>query len=391
VSAEARRPRVAHLTVAPEFVERIMIHDLRRLAAREEIVVVCAPGPAVDAVRAEGLRVVTVEARRKLSPLQDLASLWQLWRVLRRERVDLLHSYAPKGGLLGQLAGALAGVGRRVHSCRGLLYQPGMPAWRRRLFRATDRLTNALAHRTVFISAADRDFSVRERLCDEDRARFTGSAVDLRAYSPDALPPGRREEVRRRYGVSDGQRLVLSVGRFVADKGYADIAAAAAELRAEFPDVRYLWAAPELAGEDGVLPATLASGHGVGDLVTRLSHMADVVELYAAADLLVHASYREGVPRVLMEAAAMGVPIVASDIPGCREVIPTEATGRLFAAGDARALAAALRAALRDPQDTAARAAAASVAVRERFDQDALTGRVWAVHEELLRHDPLRP
>jgi glycosyltransferase involved in cell wall biosynthesis len=388
VSVEARRPRVAHLTVAPEFVERIMVHDLRRLAAREDIVVVCAPGAPVEAVRAEGLRVVTVDAHRKLSPLRDLSSLWRLWRVLRRERVDLLHTYAPKGGLLGQIAGLLAGVGRRVHSCRGLLYQPGMPPWRRRLFRTTDRLTNALAHRTVFISAADREFSVRERLCDAGRARFTGSAVDLGVFRPDALPPERRDEVRRRYGVSDGQRLVLSVGRFVTDKGYADIARAAAELRTEFPEVRYLWAAPELAGEDGVLPATLAADHGVGDLVTRLSHMAEVVELYAAADLLVHASYREGVPRVLMEAAAMGVPIVASDIPGCREVIPSEATGRLFAPGDARALASALGAALRDREGTAARAAAAQAAVRTRFDQDALSSRVWAIHEELLAPHP---
>ncbi|AHG91033.1 glycosyl transferase group 1 [Gemmatirosa kalamazoonensis] len=385
--SESRRPRVAHVTVAPEFVDRIMVHDLRRLRDREDVTVICAPGPAVDLVRAQGFRVLTIPAHRKLSPAQDLVSVWRLWRLLRAGRYDIVHSYAPKGGLLAQIAGALAGVRRRVHSCRGLLYTPDMAAWKRRLFRATDRLTNGLADRTIYISRADMAHSVDDGLCDARSARFTGSGVDLSHFSRDALAPDTRETVRRRFGVGADEVLVLTVGRFVGDKGYREVAAAAAALRDEWPNVRYLWAAPELAGEEGVLPATLAADHGVADRVTRLDYMADVAELYAAADLLVHPSYREGVPRALMEAAAMGLPILASDIPGCREVVRHGETALLFPPRDAAALGDALRAALRDPQAARARADAALRDVRARFDQDALTERVWAIHAELLGVD----
>ena len=387
LTAGRPRPRVAHFTVPPEFVEKIMLDDLVRLRDREDATVICAPGPAVDAVRAAGFRVLTVAAHRKITPLQDIASLWELWKLLRRERFDLLHSYGPKGGLLGQLAAALARVPRRVHAWHGLLYMPGMRAWRRRLFRTTDRVTNGLAHRTIYISAADREFSVREGLCAPDTTRYTGSGIDLARYSLAAVPPGTREAVRARLGVGPDDVLVLTVGRFVADKGYRELAAAATALRGDHPRLRYVWAAPTLIGEDGVLPDSLPADHGIADIVTHLAYMAEVTELYASADLLVHPSYREGVPCALMEAAAMGVPVLATDIPGCREVVRHGETALLFAPRDPDALAAAVRAAIGDPAATRARAAAAERDVRARFDRNVLGDRIWAVHDELLAGD----
>jgi glycosyltransferase involved in cell wall biosynthesis len=378
------RPRVAHVTTTPEFVRHILIHDLRRLRERTDATVVSAPGPDLARIAAEGFSTRTIPIRRKIAPFSDLAAIWTLTRLLRGARVDVVHSYVPKGGLVGQLAGFLARVPARVHSCRGLLYTDDLVWWRRLLYRLTDRLTNRLAHRTIYISRADRDFSVREGLCDAGKARFTGSGIDLTHFDRAAVPAGTAERVRSELGIPAASALLLTVGRFVVDKGFRELATAAASLCAERPDTRLVWVAPVLAGEEGALPDAFVAQMGLSAFVTRLPIQHDIRRLYAAADLLVHPTYREGVPRVLMEAAAMGVPIVASDIPGCREVLPADDMGYLVPPRDALALLGALRLALADPRTAAQRAVRAQASVRTEQDTDRVAERIWQVYEEML-------
>lgn len=361
-----------------------MIHDLRRLRGVSDATVICTPGEELDEVRREGFRVITVRAHRKISPLLDLVTIRELVALFRKERFDIVHTYTPKAGLLGQIAAALAGVRARLHSCRGLLYMPATPPLRRALFRLTDRITNTLARRVIYISRADRDFSVEQRLCAADRARFTGSAIDLSVYDAGRLGPDARLATRRRVGVPDDATLILTVGRFVHDKGYRELAAAVPDVVARFRRARFVWVAPVLEGEDGTLPDSFLRDARLDLYVTRTGLLPDLVDLYAAADLLVHPSYREGVPRAVIEAAAMGVPVICSDIPGCREVLPNGATAVFVPPGQADALRDALLAVLADPAAARERADEARRLVRARFDQDALTDRIAAIYREVL-------
>ena len=376
-------PRVAHFAVAPEFVDRILLHDLRRLRAYEDITVISTEGAALEGVRRDGFRVLTVHAHRKLSPLTDIRTVVQLWRLFRRERFDLVHTYTPKAGLLGQLAALLAHVPHRIHGCRGLLYTDDLPSWKRFIFRITDRLTSGVADLTLYLSEADRGYAVTGGLCAAQRAICIGSGIDLARYVPtdDTRRAGRA--LREQLGFRPEHTVVLSVGRFVADKGYRETAAAVQRIRGEYPGLRCLWVAPVLSGEDGVLPASLATAHGLDAIVRVLGYTEDLLPALAAADVLLHPSYREGVPRVVMEAAAMGVPVIASDIPGCRSVLG-DATDQLFSPRDAAALEVALRWALDHPEELARRADSAAIRVRARFDQEALSTRVWHIHESLL-------
>jgi glycosyltransferase involved in cell wall biosynthesis len=374
-----------HVTTTAEFVRHILIHDLRRLRSRTEPTVVSAPGADLDGVRQEGIQVRTIPIRRKISPYGDLAAIWALLRLLWREPVDILHSYVPKGGLVGQLAGFVARVPARIHSCRGLLYTNDLPGWRRRLYRATDRLTNGLAHRTIFISRADRDLAVHEGLCQAGKARHTGSGIDLTHFDPAVLPGDTRARVREELGIPADSRVLLTVGRFVIDKGYRELGAAAKALSAERADVRSVWVAPVFADEEDALPGGFIDSLGLAGRVIRLPLQRDIRRLYLAADLLVHPSYREGVPRVLMEAAAMGLAIVASDIPGCREVLRTDDLGFLVAPRDADALLQGLRLALAHPEQAVERARRARAFVRSELDADRVAERIWDVYQEVLR------
>jgi glycosyltransferase involved in cell wall biosynthesis len=375
---------VAHITAAAETVRRILIHDLRRLRPHVDQIVFCGDGPAVEHLRNEGFAVHVVAMERKIDPMADLRTIRTLVPLLRENHVDLVHTYAPKAGLLGQLAAHVARVPKSVHGCRGLLYMPTMSPVARTLFSLTDRTTNALADRTLYVSGADMTYSIEHHLVSRAHAVYTGSGIDLSFFDPDAIAPSDAAAIRARHDIPADAELVLTIGRYVRDKGYGEIAAAASRIKARHPRVRFLWIAPVLAGEDGVMPDVSAMAPGVEAYVTRVGLSANLRPYYAAATLLLHPTYREGVPRVLMEAAAMGTPIAATSVPGCREVLADDSFGFLFSPRDPDDLADAVERALANPEDAQRRARAARQHVVERFDQDALTRRIWAVYEELL-------
>ncbi len=376
-----RRRRVVHVVPVPEFARLILLHDLRRLRDETDALVVVGADEGLEEVRATGARVVVIPIGRKISPLGDIISITQLWRLLRRERPDIVHTYIPKGGLVGQIAAALAGVRHRIHSNRGLVYTPTMPRVTRSLVRGGERLTNWLAHRVLFVSRADLEFCVREGLCSDARAVHQGSGVDLHHFDAAALPADTRVTVRRELGIGPDAPIVLTVGRFVRDKGYEELVAAITTIRRDHPDVRFVWLAPVMRGETDTLPQSLSVA--LGESVVHLSSVRDPRPYYVAADVLVHPSHREGVSRVLMEAAAMGLPILASDIPGCREVVTDGVTATLFVAGDAASLTGALNRWLADRPAASDRAEEARSDVRRRFDQNALTQRVANIYRSL--------
>jgi len=377
-------PRVAHVATTPEFIAHFVWPDIRRLASRVDATVYCANGPDVARFAAAGLAHEVIPIQRKITPVADLRTLWVLSRRLRRVRFRLLNTYVPKGGLLGQLSGVLAGVPARVHACHGLLYTPSLPWWRRQLYRATDRLTNRLAHRTVYVSQADLEFSVREGLCSPSKARYVGCGLDLAAFDRATVPPQSRDTARAELGIEPAATVLLTIGRYVADKGFYELGESVAALRADHPSIRCVWVAPVLPGEEGALPDDYLSRQGLDGTVLRLPFQRDVRRLYVAADLLVHPSHREGTPRVPMEAAAMGLPMVLSDIPGCREVVPNDDMAVFVPPRNGAALRSALRHVIANLGEMARRAERARAFVRARFDGVAATERLWDVYRELL-------
>lgn len=375
--------RVAHVVAAPEFARLILAHELRAHRGGVDHVIVCSPGPDLDALEAEGFRVERLRMARKIAVSADLVSLWRLIRLLIRLQPDLVHTYTPKAGLLGQIAAAVVGIASRVHGCRGLLYHPTLSAVRRRLFYATDWMTCHIASRTLFVSRADLETLVRLGACPADRARMTGNGIDLATFRDSDQRASVRAGVRDRLGVGVEDLLLLTVGRFVEDKGYADLASAIPRLRHSLDRLKFVWAAPVLEGEGVALSEGLLAGEPLARVVTRLERQEDMRSLYWAADLLIHPSHREGTPRVLMEAAACGLPILASDISGNCEVVDFGRSAASFPARDPKGLAAALDRLLASRDAWASMASAARDAVRARMDVSSVAARVANVYREL--------
>lgn len=381
MSATPRPPRVAHVAAAPEFVGLIMIHDLRRLRDATEPVVFCPGGTELEALRAEGIEARSVSIARKIAPLRDIASVWTLWKLFRAQRVAAVHTYTPKAGLVGQVAAWLARVPVRIHSCRGLLYTGDMTPVLRTVLRFADRVTNLLANRTLFVSAPDLRFSVEESLCPPARARWTGNGVDLSFFDSARLPESVRRAVRAQLGVPQNAIVALTVGRFVVPKGYVELARAADVLARRHPQLWFVWVAPVMSGEAEVIDAARIDEIAASARIVRVPYWRDMPAMYAMADLLVHPSHREGIPRAVMEALAMGLPVVASDIPGCREILDPDARHRLVRVGDADAIVHGIEEVLATGAGRTGGPALAQA--RERLDQDLVSGRVRAVYTEL--------
>ena len=252
------------------------------------------------------------------------------------------------------------------------------PALYRRDVRCARTAVPSHGFRDVPLREGDLEFVTRDGLCPPARAVYTGSGIDLDYFTTTPAIRERAAGLRAELGVPENARVVLAIGRFVADKGYPEILEAAKILRAQMAeDVRFVLVAPTMTGEAGVVPDEAVTGAELERIVIRLGAQSDVRPFFALADVFVHASHREGVPRVVMEAAAMGTPIVASDIPGCREVVRHDYSALLFPPRDAAALAAGLANALGDQAAARHRAQRAMADVRAKFSQDAHSERLW--------------
>jgi glycosyltransferase involved in cell wall biosynthesis len=216
-----------------------------------------------------------------------------------------------------------------------------------------------------------------------ERLYLLGNGIDLERFSPGPKSEAARRRVRVELGVDDTTVVVGAVGRLVWEKGYGELFAAAEQLRRRCPEVAVVVAGPSEPGKvDGIGPAAIAAAESSG--VRFLGHRRDVEDLYAAFDVYVLASHREGFPRSAMEAAAMGRPIVATDIRGCRQVVEDGVTGLLVPPHDTTALTDALAGLARDPFVRSAMGRQAEAKATREFDQRRLIALTLDLYERLI-------
>jgi glycosyltransferase involved in cell wall biosynthesis len=349
---------------------------------------IASPGEYLQTFSAaEGVPVSAVPMARRITPLADLASLAGLVRELRRIRPHVVHSHTPKGGLLGMIAAWIARVPVRVYHMRGL---PMLAAsgWRGALLRITERVSSLLAHRTLCVSPSVRDVAVAAGLAPAAKLRVlangSGNGVDAAGrFDPARLPEGTRADVRSRLGVPADAVLVGYVGRLVCDKGIVELAEAWRAVSARRPGTHLLLIGPYEPQDPVPEPvrAQLAS-----DPTAHLLGMNwDTPPYYAAMDVLVLPTYREGFPNVVLEASAMSLPVVATAVPGCVDAVVPGETGTLVPVRDPAALATAILRYAEDPALRARHGAAGRRRVLEKFAPRVIWRALFAEYAELLQ------
>jgi glycosyltransferase involved in cell wall biosynthesis len=344
-----------------------------------------SPGPELGAfAEREGVEVSAVEMSRRITPLRDLLAVGRLVRRLRRIRPAIVHATTPKGGLLGMIAAAVYGAPVRLYHIRGLNLL-GATGWKRRLLWAGDWLACRLAHQVLCVSHSVRQEAVKAGVCGPDKIKVllggSGNGVDATGrFYPDAEGGSNRRRTRARFGIPDDATVIGFVGRIVRDKGIVELVEAWKELRQAHPELHLLLVGP-FEPEDPVPAAT--------EVVLREDprvHLAgldwNTPPLYAAMDIVALPSYREGLPNVPLEAAAMRLPVVATRIPGCVDAVADGSTGVLVPPRDAATLGAALSAYVEDPGLRVRHGTAGRTRVLREFRQELM----WeAMHQEYSR------
>ncbi len=378
-----RTLRVAHLTTTDLTLRYLLLGQLRRLSAEGyEVTGISAPGPNAGALQAEGIRHLPWRnATRSWNPVADVRALAELVALLRRERFDLVHTHNPKPGVLGRVAARLAGTPLVVNTVHGLYATPEDRLRKRAAVLGLEWLAGRCSDLELYQSEEDLAWAGRLRLARKGRSHLLGNGTDTGFFDPAQVPPERAAALRRELGLPADALVVGAVGRLVAEKGYRELFAAARAVRQADPRVRFLAVGtPDLDKADAISEAELAAA--AGDVLVT-GWRDDVRDLLAVMDVFVLASWREGMPRSAIEAAAMGKALVLTDIRGCREVARHDREALLVPPRDPGALATAISRLAADPALRERLAGAARRRALERFSEQDVAERVVAHYRRL--------
>jgi glycosyltransferase involved in cell wall biosynthesis len=373
--------RIVYVTTVDLTIRFLLLDQLRHLRqAGYQVSAVCAPGAWTEEIRAAGIGVYPVDLRRRISPLADLAALVALVRRFRAVRPALVHTHTPKANLLGRLAARLAGVPVVVATEHGFYFY-GMTGPRRRFWVWLARLGARWSDAVLLINQEDVETAHREGICRPGQSVYLpgGVGVDVDRYAGGADAHAARTAL----GLPADAVVAGMVGRLTYEKGYSDFFRAAVIVRQALPQARFLVVGPADRQEEAEF-RRLVDSLGLTGAVTFTGMRTDLPRVYPAMDVVCLPSYREGLPVALLEAAAMGLPCVASDIRGCRDVVQDGVTGLLTAPGDAESLAAAILALLQDPERRQRMGQAARQRAERVFDQRLVFAQVEDEYRRLL-------
>jgi glycosyltransferase involved in cell wall biosynthesis len=379
---------VIHVTTTDMSLELLLGPQLAAFsAAGYRVVGASAPGPYVDALGARGIDHIPLRhATRSMALSEDIQAFRELVQLFRQQRPLIVHTHNPKPGVYGRIAARVARVPVIVNTVHGLYALPEDPLVRRAAVYGLERTAATCSQ--VELVQNEEDIAVLRKLrIPRVRLVLLGNGIDLRRFDPDRFSTDDVDRARRELGATGPDDVVVgTVGRLVVEKGYRDLFEAA---RSFAPHIRLaVIGFDEPDKDDAITRGEIASATTNG---TRfLGGRDDVDWLYTGMDVFVLASHREGFPRAAMEAAAMGVPIVATDIRGCRQVVEHGVTGLLAPPHDPAALADAVKRIADDAELRASMSAAAGARARRMFDQQRCIDITLSTYERLLARRGLR-
>ena len=322
----------------------------------------------------EGIRTLGIKMERHISVCRDLVSLMKIMRVLMKEKPDMVHSMTPKAGLLSMIAAKVAGVPVRLHTFTGLVW-PTATGLFRKILMMTDKITCACA--THIVPEGEGVKSDLQRYITKKPMKVLGYG-NVRGVDMDYW--------KRRVKKTNSKIFTfVFVGRLVRDKGINELVAAFIRYHNENTDTRLLLVGPYEENLDPVLPETKRFIE-ISDSIEAVGNQKDVRPYYEQSDVLVFPSYREGFPNVVLEAGAMQLPSIVTDINGSREIIEMGKNGLIVPPRDERALYDAMKWMIEHPDKRNMMAENARPMVASRYEQSFVRRCLKDYYKEILGH-----
>ncbi len=378
--------KIARTATVPFFLYNHLREQIAATAAAgHEVVLISSGGEETEWLKQiPGIRFQEIDIPRKISLLRDLLALWRLFLFFRRERFDIVHSTTPKAGMLCSVAGFFTRTPIRLHTFTG---QPWveMRGVVRLVAKAGDWLTARFTTQCYADSFSQRDFIVAEGVCDEKKIRVPGSGslagVDLSRFNPEKWA-ATKEATLTELNIPPGSKVVTFIGRLTRDKGLAELLAAFGSVLQSGQKCVLLLVGPEDSGDSSL---TNRSADKSDQNIRYIGYSAQPERYLAVTDIFCLPSYREGFGNVIIEAAAMGVPSVGSDIVGLRDSIADGETGILVPPKNAVALAGAIMSLLADDRLKCSMGEKARSRAIALFDAGKVNAAVLEEYQRLYR------
>lgn len=318
-----------------------------------EVTAVCSDGPEIPGLRAKGYTVDTIPISRSLNVFRHAVSVVRLAAYFRQQRFDILHVHTPVAALVARVAAFLARVPVVVYTAHGFYFHDEMPSWKRRLFVSLERFAGRFTDLLFTQSAEDAETAVQERIFPAADTLAIGNGVDAGRFDPSVIGDGR--DIRRALGIPENAFVIGIIARQVIEKGIMEFLEAAILAAGNNAEVHILMVGERLASDHaGDVEAELErAGAALGKRLVATGARKDIPELLAAMDAFCLPSWREGMPRTIIEAMMMGKAVIATDIRGSREEVVPGETGLLVPIRSPEALADAFLTLAADRQKVA--------------------------------------
>ncbi len=310
-----------------------------------EVIIISGPGEEISMLaKRENARLFTLDFTKRISPFSDLVQLFRIMRIIRLEQPDIINAGNPKSGFLIMLASWITGNKNRLFTLHGLLSDTkhGLV---RSLITATERISCGIAKKVIVVSPTLKTHAENRKILTPGKGHVIGNGscngIDLHSFSHNSTTADSAAQLKNGLGLTGNNIVIGFVGRLSKDKGIEILFDAFNELTKEYPTLRLVIAGPLV--EENPFSKHLLSQLYHDENVMYTGKLYDVTPVYAILDILILPSLREGFPNVLIEAAAMEVAVVASDIPGCRDALNPGINGEFFEKGNPKALVTVLK------------------------------------------------
>ena len=370
--AVSQKRKLIRITTVPLSLKVLLRQQLQFMTDHYNVIAVSSPGKLLDEVgSSEGVRTVSVEMTRAITPIQDIKALWKLFRLFKKEKPEIVHTHTPKAGLLGMIAGKLAGVPIRLHTVAGLPLMENKGI-KRKVLEFVEWLTYACATKVYPNSSNLAQFILQNKFCKKDKLKVLGNGssnginTEFFKLTPDVEATAFRLKAELSIGANDF--VFVFIGRLVKDKGLEELVEAFATLKKRFDNIKLLLVGPFEPELDPISKLVLQQIQDDKDIIT-VGFQQDVRPYLALSHALAFPSYREGFPNVPMQAGCFHLPSIVTDINGCNEIIVEGKNGLIIPVKNAQALKNAMEKLLSDKMLYQQLKANARSMIVARYDQ----------------------
>lgn len=339
-----------------------------------------------EVIENEKCRHIIVPMTRKITPWQDLKCLFQLIKIFKREKPDIVHSHTPKAGLLGMLAAKISGVKTRIHTVAGLPLMEESGG-KYALLKRIEKITYSAANHVWPNSNSLYNFIKENKLTDEKKLKVIGNGssngVSSSRFNRDTLDEKFLDVIKEKINYNSSNTYLLCIGRLVKDKGIVELVNIFSTLQKNYSYLKLILVGVYEASLDPLPEITLRQIHNNPSIIH--AGWSNKVEYYMSlANYFVFPSYREGFPNVLLEAGAIQLPVICSRIPGNMDIITHNKTGLLFEKKDEQDLQRKLEFALNNPEQMLSMANRLQENIKAFFEREIYWKTLLGEYEKLI-------